>query len=389
MKTICLYLASAFAAFALCGAVAAYAASPAPQTSGQPTEKDLLAQAQAESAAGHNQTARDLLSRAVALAPNDMVAQKALGDVEYRLEHYAAALAAYKIVLAHDPSNKDVHNRLGGVYAAQDNLDAAINEFRNSLPLSEGFANLVQSYADAGKLGDLESEYYRAEEHEPYEYITHYNLGYIYYSEKKYDLARAQYLEALDRFPRYNDARNALGMVYGDLGQYGRAIDNYKTVIAQDPKYYLAWMNWGVELIKLGQYADAITKLNTAINLDPTYARSYDNLGVVYDYLGDFTKAVELYEKALQLDPREREAYQNLGSLYYSHNLLNLAEAAFIKGLAVAPHFVGLHYNLAVVYQEQHKYTLAAQQYKAVLAIAPDNAEARAQLATIEPKLAH
>ncbi len=364
------------------------AATPSPQTS-QPTARQLLLQAQTESSSGHNQTARELLRKAAALDPNDLAVQKLLGDVEYRLENYAAAAAAYRIVLTREPMNKEVHNRLGGVYAAQDKIDSAISEFRSSLPLSEGFANLVQSYADEGKLGDLEIEYYRVEEHEPYEYITHYNLGYIYYYEKKFDAAIAQYLEALDRFPRYNDARNALGMVYGDLGQYNRAIDNYKTVIAADPKYYLAWMNWGVELIKLGQYNDAIVKLNRAIELNPAYARSYDNLGVVYDYLGDFTKAVELYNKALVLDPREREAYQNLGSLYYSHNLMNLAEAAFIKGLAVAPRFVGLHYNLAIVYQEQHKYTMAVQQYKAVLAIAPDNAEARAQLATIEPKAAH
>ncbi|MDQ6780545.1 MAG: tetratricopeptide repeat protein, partial [Candidatus Eremiobacteraeota bacterium] len=162
---------------AVCGA-SARAASPTPQPHAQ-SAAQLLAQAETASAQGHNQTARELLHQAVALEPGNMAAQKLLGDVEYRLEHYTEALSAYKIVLAHDPANKDVHNRLGGVYAALDNLDAAIAEFRSSLPLSEGFANLVQSYADQGKLSDLEAEYERAEEHNPFEYVNHYNLGYI------------------------------------------------------------------------------------------------------------------------------------------------------------------------------------------------------------------
>lgn len=378
-------------AFMLVGfAIGAADPAIAPATAvSQPSASGLLAQAQSEANAGHNQSAKEILVRAVALYPKDGALEKLLGDVDYRMENYDAAAAAYRAVLAMDRNNKEVHNRLGGVYAAQDKYDDAIAEFRRSLPLSEGFVNLVQLMDDQGRLGDLEAEYFRDLEREPYEPIAHYNLGYIFYYEKKYSQAQGEFETALTQNSRYSDARNALGMTYSALGRGNDAINAYKAVILQDPKYNLAWMNWGVELIERSDYGGAIEKLNHAIDLKPGYAAAYDNLGVANEYLNNFTQAGELYEKALQLDPREREAYQNLGSMYFDHNLLNLAEAAFIKGLAVAPRSAALHFDLGIVYEQQHKYGLAAAQFKAALATAPDNPEMREQLAAVEAKLEH
>jgi tetratricopeptide (TPR) repeat protein len=349
----------------------------------------LLAQAQAEADAGHNLAAKDILVAAVAAYPFDMALVKLLGDVDYRTGDFGGAVAAYQKVLASDPNDKDVHNRLGGVYAAQDKYDMAVTEFRRSLPLSEGFTNLIQLYLDEDRLSDLEAEETNEVMLAPFDPTAHFDLGLVYYYEKKYDAAMAQFQTALSENPHSNDAHNGVGMVDGELGRHTEAINEYKAVIAQDPNYANAWINWGVELITLSDYRGAIEKLNHALELKPNYAVGYDNLGVAYDYLGDFTQAVELYERSIQLDPREREAYENLGSLYFNHDLLNLAEAAFIKGLSVSPHMAELHFNLGVVYEQQRKYDLAAEQYKEALNSAPDNVEMRQQLAGVQAKLVH
>jgi len=349
----------------------------------------LLAQAQAEADAGHNSAAKDILVTAVAAYPYDIALVKLLGDVDYRTGDYNGAVAAYEKVLAVNPNDKDVHNRLGGVYAAQDKYQMAIDEFRKSLPLSEGFANLIQLYLDEDRLGDLEAEETNELMLAPFDPKAHFDLGLVYYYEKKYDQSMAQFESALSEDSHSSDARNGIGMVDGELGRHAEAINEYKTVIAQDPTYANAWINWGVELITLSDYKGAIEKLNHALELKPNYAVGYGNLGVAYDYLGDFTQAVELYERSLQLDPREREAYENLGSLYFNHDLLNLAEAAFIKGLSVSPHMAELHFNLGVVYEQQQKYDLAAEQYKEALSSAPNNVEMRQQLAEVQAKLVH
>jgi len=376
-------MASILTGFAIASADANPAAGP------QPSAASLLGQAQAEADAGHPTSAKLILVKASALYPGNVDIQKLLGDVDYRTEDYAGAAAAYKKVLARDSTNKEVHNRLGGVYAAQDRYNDAISEFRLSLPLSEGFLHLIQTYIDEGRIGDLEAEQQRAVVLAPFEASSHFSLGLVYYYEKKYDQALNEFQAALANDPRSSDARNGLGMAYGDLGRHTEAIAQYKTAIAQDPKYANAWINWGVELIATSDYRGAIEKINHGLDLKPDLSVGYDNLGVAYDYLDNFTQAVELYERALQLDPREREAYQNLGSLYFSHNLLNLAEAAFIKGLAVAPRTAGLHFDLGIVYEQQHKYGLALEQYKAALTTEPNNTEMRQQLAGVEAKLVH
>jgi tetratricopeptide (TPR) repeat protein len=367
------------------------AASPAAQKTGQPSTasaSDLLSQAQADIAAGHNTTAREELRRAAAIDPGNLGIQKMLGDVEYRLENFPAAEIAYLAVLDKEPDNKDVHNRLGGVYAAEDRFDDALSEFRKSLPLREGFANLVQVYQDQGRLGELESEYMIEMEREPMEPGTHYNLGIVYDAEKNYAQAIDQYTTALDRNPRFTDALNALGVVFADEGRHQDAIARYQQTLDLDPRYYLALMNWGVELIKLGDYNGAIEKINKAIDINPQFPLSYENLGVAYDYLGDFTRAVELYQRTIVLDPGDRNVYVNLGAIYYNHGLLNLAEAAFIKGLATGAKNATLHFGLGDVYQQQRKYQLALAQFKSALAITPTDLTTQAKVAEMQAALA-
>jgi tetratricopeptide (TPR) repeat protein len=382
--TIALIVASVFAG----GITAARADQvPAVAATTQPTAASLLAQAQTEAAAGHNDTAKQILLQAASLYPTDVQIQKLLGDVEYRLEDYDAAAAAYQKVLASDPNNKDVHNRLGGVYAAQDHYNDAISEFRKSLPLAVGFLNLIEVYDDQGRLSELQDEFEADVAREPTNAIYLVNLGTIYEHEQKFSLAQEEFQSALDNDPNFGDAHNGLGIVYGDLGRWQDAIMQYKLAILEQPKSPHPWMNWGVELIGEGKYDDALQKLQYAINLDPDFAQSYNNMGVAYEYLNQFTPAVESYEKALTLDPRLRQAYQNLGNIYFTHNLLNLAEAAFIKGIAVAPKYAALHFDLGVVYEQQQKYDEAADQYRAALANEPNLTVARDMLAGMQAKL--
>jgi tetratricopeptide (TPR) repeat protein len=378
-------------AFILAG-VAISPAAPASDSqpagsAGQESSATLLARAQAEADAGHNADAKTMLSAALVTYPNDVGLHKLLGDVDYRTGDYAGAAAAYGFVLSRNPKDKEVHNKLGGVYAAQDKYDAAIAEFRASLPLEEGLSNLIRLYIDEGRLPDLEAEERRNLMTSQMEPTAHFDLGLVYYYEKKYDLSMSEFQQALTLDVSDDDAHNGVGMVYGELGKHQDAMEQYRQIIAHDPGYSNAWINWGVELIAVSDYNGAITKLNHALSIKPNSAVAYGDMGVAYDYLGNFTQAIELYERALQLDPRASETYQNLGSLYFNHNLLNLAEAAFIKGIAISPHRSELHFDLGVVYEQQRKYDLAAEQYKAALAASPGNVQARQQLAAIQARL--
>ena len=349
--------------------------------------QSVFAKARVEAAAGHNDAARADLLVAVKLDPSNLAIQKLLGDVEYRLQNYRAAEAAYKAVLVRDPANKDVHNRLGGVYAAEDRFNDAVGEFRASLPSSEGFSNLVEAYAEQGRLGDLEAEYQLEISRSQFDPTAHYNYGYVLSREQRYADAIGQFTQAVGLQPHFADAHNALGKAFGDTGRYQDAINEYKLALGLNPKHYMAIMNWGVELIYLGDYQGAIDKINQSIGIKNDFALSYENLGVAYDYLGDFTRAVELYQRSISLDPRVWHAYVDLGAIYMVHGLNNLAEAAFIKGLSVNPRNAELHYLLGYVYQKQKKFDLAKQQYDLAAAEKSADPDINKRLVELENQL--
>lgn len=358
-------------------------ASPAPSAS--PTVQSLFEQGQVDAASGRNQAAREELQRALAMDPNNLDVERLLGDVEYRLESYPAAESAYDAVLARVPSDKSVHNRLGGVLVAEGRVDDAIRQFRLSLPLPEGTSNLVDVYTDEGRLPELESEAQldvdRSPSDDPYSRLF---LAKVLDAERKFD-------ESLDLLQQVDNLRPDLVEVHTDLGRVFDEMGRYEDAIAQDkiainitPTSAEPWMNWGVELSNMGDTSGALEKIDKALQLDSQLALGYGNLGVVYSAMGDFQKAVELYERAISLDPRVPDVYNNLGVDYYEHGLYNLAEAAFVKGLAIHPRDEKLRVDLGYYYQQRGQYAQAIDQYKLALSYDPDNAVAKQQLAEVE-----
>ena len=364
------------------------AASPA--TSASPTAASLLAQAELDAASGRNQQARDEASKAVELDPTDLLAQRLLGDVEYRLEHYTAAEAAYKAVLAHDPNDRDIHNRLGGVYAAEGRTDDAIAQFKLSLPSQEGMINLVEAYKEQGRLKELEAQdeldMDRAPSDDP---ITRFELATVLDAEKRYPEAISLYQQALAIKPDFMEAHNGLGIVFGEVGRYGDAIAEYKLAIASQPKCFQCWNNWGVELINSGDPAGAIDKLERSLAINKQFGTAYMNLGTAYDQLGDFQKAIELYQQSITFDPRSPDVYQNLGWDYFEHGFMNLAEAAYVKGLAINPRDARLHVVLGYFYQNRHQYQQAIDQYKLAVMYDPTDPNAPDYLRQAEALAGH
>ncbi|HXW77120.1 MAG TPA: tetratricopeptide repeat protein [Candidatus Eremiobacteraceae bacterium] len=372
----------------------AAAASPSPTPAptatasaspGAPTAASLYAQAQLDAASGRNSAALDELQQATAMDPNDMDIVRLLGDVQYRLEHYTDAEATYKNVIAHEPNDRELHNKLGGVYVAEGRLDEAATQFRLSLPSQEGTIDLVQLYTDEGRLPELEAEDQldldRAPADDP---VSRFELAYVLYAEKKYTESIEMYEQALDLKPSFWEARNGLGSDYGAVGRYQDAITQYKMGLELNPACYECWMNWGVELIAIDDDNGAIEKIQKSIQINPQFAIAYMNLGDAYDGLGDFQRAIELFQQALTYDPRAPEVFFNLGWEYYEHGMYSLAEAAYIKGLAIHPRDAQLHLALGYYYQNRQQYDQAIAEYKLAMEYDPTNDTAKQYLDQVE-----
>ena len=105
-------------------------------------------------AAGDLDGAARALAVYVAAHPEIVEPARYLGDLYYRQADFASAERIYLQVLRYHPDERATHDRLGGIYAAQDRIQDAVNEFTKSLPNPAGYGHLVDLHR---RLGDLAS----------------------------------------------------------------------------------------------------------------------------------------------------------------------------------------------------------------------------------------
>lgn len=125
----------------------------------------------------------------------------------------------------------------------------------------------------------------------PHSYWPNFWLGYTYFEEKNYPLAKRHYEKILDKGVRIHE-------VYGNLG-----IIEYN----------------------LGNYDMSIARLEKTMSIEPNLADTHYYLGLNYLKKNDFKKAEQLFIEAIKLDPYFVSPLQELAALY---EIQGLAERA-------------------------------------------------------------
>ena len=359
-------LRSLLAAAVLCASVAAPAlASPAPP---QPPDPAVLDAARAKVAAGDTKGAIEGLAPYVAAHRTDLAAGRLLGDLYFRVPDFADAEKTWKAVLAVAPDDRETHNRLGSLYAAEDRVGDAIAEFQKSLPEQHAYSGLVMAHKKAGDLEPwLTGLQLDAESHR-FDPARWSDLGRVRRAMRDYDRA----LEAFDHVvalrPNSCDARVDVANALVDLGRIDPAIDHLQKCVAREPDFYAAVVNLGEAYLEKRQIPKAVPYLDRALALRPNGTEALVDIGYVRDMQVDWKSAVTYYNRAILSDPLRPEAYINLGYDYNAQRLYPLAEAAFLKGISATAEDGRLHYLLAVTYNLQGKIALARAQYKDAVA---------------------
>ena len=119
--------------------------------------------------------------------------------------------------------------------------------------------------------------------------------GTIYYMNKSFDKAVADFTEAINR--NHDDASLfcSRGDAYRKLSQWDKAIEDYSKAIEMNPKYAEAYYGRGGSLIQ-GDRPKAIEDLQKAISLSPDFLKAYYVLGRVYEMEEDFKQALSILE---------------------------------------------------------------------------------------------
>jgi tetratricopeptide (TPR) repeat protein len=318
--------------------------------------------------------------------PDDTDAARFLGDLYFRIPDYHHAEATWRAIIARQPDDRQTHNRLGSLYAAQDRIADAIAEYEKSLPSRGGFSGLVEQHRRAGDLAVFVGRFARDADDNPLNPQAQWFYASVLRAQRDYELAQRYYDRAASLAPNcatLGDAGNNLI----DLARLAEALIDLDRCLAIDGGDYSANVNAGEAYIQLNDARKARSLLERALVTRPNGSEALVDIGYLEDDLGRWKSAVAYYLRALNADPLESAAYVDLGYDYNAHQLYALAEAAFIKGLSVAPDDGRLHYMLAVTYNIQGKVALARDQYQ--LAIASNEPiivqAARTELALLPP----
>jgi len=303
-----------------------------------------------------------------------------LGDFYYRARDLTKAEQAYRNALALGDS-REVHNRLGGVYALQERYDDAIREFRASLPLSSGFVHLIALHRMRGDLDAFAEQTKSDADRHPTDADYALDLALVYDVEGRTDDAMAAYHHVVDLDPNNPAGYDGIGSVLISEDRYADAIPPLKRALSLAPKFVAALSNLGDAYLGLKDMKSAHRYLEQALALEPANASVLINLGVLQDIAGDRNGALGYYRRAVASDPFQLEAYYDMAADYDAQGQHELAEAVTLKGLAIDAYDGILHFNLAVIEDELGRHQEALKEYHTAARLRNPEAARLAKLA--------
>lgn len=323
----------------------------------------------------------------VASHQKEVAPMRFLGDLYYRQGQFARAEFVYATLLRANQGDRETHNRLGVVYATENRIDDAIDQFNRALPGTDSVGDLVAMHLRKGDLPDYRHRMEREAAAQPTDADLQAEVGQIYAALHRPAEAMGYFMRALDDDPGSLTALNGLGLAYLDLHNPTEAQKNFSTCLRLDSTNYTCENNLGAGYLQLHRDNEAQTVLMRAHKLAPERPEALVNFGYLADEHGDWKRAVAYYVQATGVGPYLPEAYVDLGVDYERNGLYPLAQAALLKGVAAAPQDGRIRYLLAVAYAALGKKNLALEQlHMAEKSLDPDVAriaqEESAKLAT-------
>jgi predicted O-linked N-acetylglucosamine transferase (SPINDLY family) len=179
--------------------------------------------------------------------PNQPVALHMLGVIAHQVGKNDTAVDLITRALAIKPDYGDAHNNLGTALEDLGKMDEAVASYRKALAIKPDFAkghfNLGNALGELGRADEAVESYHEALAIEPDYAEAHSNLGNALRDLGKLDEAMASYHKALAIMPGFAEAHNNLGNVLKYLGKLDEAIASYRKALAIKPDYADAGRN--------------------------------------------------------------------------------------------------------------------------------------------------
>ncbi|HSZ57216.1 MAG TPA: tetratricopeptide repeat protein [Tepidisphaeraceae bacterium] len=188
---------------------------------------------------GHNDAARDLAERAIAIAPSTSEYHLHLGLILMARQDYLRAADAFRTTLQLRPEFMEAHAHLGNTLYLAHDLAGAIDAFQSFLrsqpQAPEILNNLGTALREAGRLSEAVAAYRRAAAIQPNLIDVWQNLGHTLRQANDPRQAAAAYREALKLSPDSPATLYDLAVALKEAGELDAAIDAARRVLDLPP----------------------------------------------------------------------------------------------------------------------------------------------------------
>lgn len=251
---------------------------------------------------------------------------------------YEKAAEVLEKAVAAAPKSAEAHYLLGGAYgslAQQASLFSQASlasktqaQFEEAVKLDpnhlDARMSLVEYYMLApGFMGGSESKAMEqaAEIKKRDSFRGHRALGFIYGKQKKPDLARAEYVQAVREQPNSPKTHLALAGFYINEKNFAAATTEVDSAVKADPKYMPVWFWVGRVAAGAGtSYARGEEALRKYLAYtpkpdEPGLHRAHFWLGQIYEKTGRKAEAKASYAASLKLNPAQKDVTEALKGL--------------------------------------------------------------------------
>ncbi|MGB0910465.1 MAG: tetratricopeptide repeat protein [Nitrospirales bacterium] len=222
------------------------------------------------------------------------------------------------------------HLRLGIDFYLTNELEIAIDEFREAARIRPGYAdahyNLGVVLAKSGDLTGAIAAWSQAQRLHPSDLpaqyhlsaLVSYNFGVALLRQGQLDQAMTEWASALRIQPDFAEAHYAEGLGYLAKGNAIQAIVKFQQALSWRANWPMAHHQLGVAFYETRDFPSAEQAWRKALELQPQLAKAHSNLGFIQLLEGQTNSAIDSFQQAIALDPDLPEAYVNLGTALYS-----------------------------------------------------------------------
>jgi tetratricopeptide (TPR) repeat protein len=288
-------------------------------------------------------------SGAIALKPDSMLAHYKRGAVYQGQNELEAALRDFRTAADLDPSSLRAMESLGDVNMALARADRAAERYQAFVALDETNARVLYklglAWYRAGRAKDALKPLQQALAIDPALGDAHYVLGLAQRDLDQLPAARKSLEEAARRSPAsQTSAREALADVYLTDGDFTKAINQLEALAALEPGKPDRVVAVGLAQARAGRDDAAVITLGRAVDRFPDAAQVYAALGHVWlteaQRRGDrvaLAKAVEALVQAASRSDATSETFAELGRAWLLAGDRQAAERALRQAVSKLP----------------------------------------------------